>query len=416
MTFALVKAAPALRPLGFSARPERDRRRRHCSSARFNLVAASSSSSQPSSSSPRPQQQPPPLLRPAPEGPSHPPIVVVALGGNALLRRGEEPTAANQRRHAAEAAAATARLFFETFDSKVRLVITHGNGPQVGLLASAQPLEQLGVLDAETQGAIGLTLANGIDKALSSFSSDSSNAIPPSICLVTRVVVSADDTAFSLPPTKPIGPGISKERAEELSQGNPGLRFVEEDGGRLLRRAVPSPSPVSIVEIDSIRKLLSCESSGASPVGPIICGGGGGVPVVVVAGEDPKSTSDSRPDSDLSPVEAVIDKDATSELLASLLGASALLLLTDAEALYAPEEWEASRAEKRRPRAVKSPATPEEVEALLPGLPEGSMRPKAAAAARAARGGVVAGIGSLVDATEILMGTKGTLVVPSDET
>lgn len=179
---------------------------------------------------------------------------------------------------------------------------------------------------------------------------------------------------------------------------------------------MPSPAPVSIVEIDAIRKLLSLSDAPSSAadgvsrcVGPIICGGGGGVPVVA----EGRSEGGRRGAVlDFSSVEAVIDKDATSRLLASLLGASALLLLTDAEALYDPKDWEASKREKRQPKAVKSPAPPEEVEALLPRLPEGSMRPKAASAARAAREGIVAGIGSLQDAAEILMGTKGTLVVP----
>ena len=296
-------------------------------------------------------------------------------------------------------------------------MITHGNGPQVGLLARAQPAEQLSVLDAETQGMIGLTLANELDRALAASlppRASACRAPPPSVCLVTRVVVSEGDPAFSLPPTKPIGPGLSREQAEEASRrGGPGAAaptFVEDAATPgLVRRVVASPAPVGIVEIEAIRRLLGLDSAPSSQssspdscVGPVICGGGGGVPVVARGG----STG-------LDAVDAVIDKDATSLLLASLLGASALLLLTDAEALYDPGDWEASRREERRPEAVPSPASPGEVEALLPLLPEGSMRPKAAAAARAAREGIVAGIGSLQDAAEILMGTKGTLVVPT---
>lgn len=418
---SLVSARVALRKsargCSASSRPEQQllRRRQHLRRLFPTSPRASVSSSSPSPS--------PPLLRDAPEGPSSPPIVVVALGGNALLRRGEEPTAANAARHAAEAAAAVARLLAETFDFRARIVITHGNGPQVGLLASSQPLEQLSVLDAETQGAIGLALANGMDRALSS--AFPGPAPSPSICLLTRVVVSEDDPAFSLPPTKPIGPGISREQAKEASRkqqrdspSSPPLTFVEDKATPgLVRRAVPSPAPVSVVEVDSIRKLLSLDSfpsSSSSSVacGPIICGGGGGVPVVVARGNG----GPSSPNQEFSPVDAVIDKDATSLLLASLLGASALLLLTDAEALFDPRDWEASKREgggRGRPKAVESPAGAEEVEALLPLLPEGSMRPKAAAAARAAREGIVAGIGSLQDAAEILAGTKGTLVVPS---
>ena len=451
---SLVSTRVALRESarGF-ARPEKKQQllrrrndRRHPSSRGSSdlslpLPRASASSSSPSPPSPAPPPRQPLLLRPGPEGPSSPPIVVVALGGNALLRRGEEPTAANQARHAAEAAESIARLFFDTFEGNCRLLITHGNGPQVGYLASSQPLEQLSVLDAETQGAIGLALANGIDRALL-LSSASSRARPsssppppppsPSICLLTRVVVSGDDPAFLLPPTKPIGPGISKERAEEASRkqqqqqspggaSSPPLTFVEDAATPgLVRRAVPSPAPVSVVEIDSIRKLLSLDPSSSSSfssrcaVGPVICGGGGGVPVVAVAAAAGSGggQGEGEPSESLSPVDAVIDKDATSALLASLLGASALLLLTDAEALFDPREWEASKREGRPPTAVASPASPEEVEALLPLLPEGSMRPKAASAARAAREGIVAGIGSLQDAAEILLGTKGTLVVP----
>ena len=297
--------------------------------------------------------------------------IVVALGGNALLRRHEPPTAENQRinvRHAAEALAALVR------DGHA-LVVTHGNGPQVGLLAlqaaagpedGAYPLDILG---AESEGMIGYL----IEQELSALLPDRDVAT-----LLTQVKVAADDPAFAAP-TKPIGPVYDEATATRLAAQRGWQVAPDGDGWR---RVVASPKPLEIMERRAISMLVE---HGVI----VICGGGGGIPVL------------ARDDGSLLGVEAVIDKDFASELLARQLDVDMLLLLTDVDAVYA--DFGTPRA-RRLDRLRVGTISPE-------GFPAGSMRPKISAALSFAdKTGRAAAIGRLQDAAEIVAGTKGTRI------
>lgn len=295
---------------------------------------------------------------------------VIALGGNALLRRGEPLTAHNQRQNIAVAAAALAPLAGDH-----ELVISHGNGPQVGLLAlqqlrseeeSAYPLD---VLDAETEGMIGYLLEQEL-----------MNNLPGRECvtLLTQVEVDPDDPALRHP-SKPIGPVYPRTQAERLAAEH-GWTVARD--GEHYRRVVPSPRPRRILELAAIARL-SCEGV------IVICAGGGGIPAV--RGDDGR----------LSGIEAVIDKDLASALLARELNADALLMLTDVDAVYL--DWQGTD-----PRAIRriSPAALQAHE-----FAPGSMAPKVAAAIEfVSRTGGIAGIGRLEDAGAILHGEAGTLV------
>jgi len=296
--------------------------------------------------------------------------VVAALGGNALLRRGEPAEAELQRRRVAEAARSLAELAREH-----ELVITHGNGPQVGLLAlqsaaygevAPYPFDVLG---AESEGMVGYLLEQALW-----------NELPDrqAAALLTQVLVDPRDTAFE-EPSKPIGPLYDEATARRLAAERGWT--VRRDGQRW-RRVVPSPDPQTIVEIDTIRTLVD--------VGVIvICAGGGGIPVV----EDRAGR--------LHGVEAVIDKDLSAALLALELGADALLLLTDVDGI----QLDYGMPAERRLREA-TPATLAELD-----LPAGSMGPKAEAARRfVGRGVGVAAIASLENASAALTGTAGTLV------
>lgn len=296
---------------------------------------------------------------------------VAALGGNALLRRGEPPTAENQRRNIRVAAEALAPIA-----QADELVITHGNGPQVGLLAlqgaarNAGVAYPLDVLDAETEGQIGYL----IEQALR-------NVLPRERCcatLLTLIEVDPDDLAFQNP-TKPIGPVYSEPDARKLETER-GWRFAR-DGGSY-RRVVASPEPKRILELDVIKMLVGHQVI-------VICAGGGGIPTV------------RRDDGKLIGVEAVIDKDRASALLAREIGADALLLLTDVNAVET--HW--GEPETRRIRRI----SPDDIRQYR--FAEGSMAPKVAAACDfvEATGGK-AGIGGLVDASAILAGDAGTLI------
>jgi len=315
--------------------------------------------------------------------PAAPPLLLAALGGNALLRRGEPPTPAAQAAAARAAAASIARAA-RAAGPGTRIVMTHGNGPQVGLLATALPTTPLDVLDAQTAGWLGVVLANALDKALIAESGKGDGSVyERAAVVVTRVAVDAGDPAL-LTPSKPVGPVLTPAQADAARSA--GFAVVAEPGGGA-RRAVPSPTPVAVLEAASLRLLADAGV-------PLVCGGGGGVPVVV------------RGDGSVEGVDAVIDKDALSALLATSLGASALLLLTDEAAVWDPDAWLEGR---RVP--VASPLTAADADALAERLPAGSMRPKVRAAAAFARGGGVAAIGGLGDADRLLSGEIGTLVV-----
>jgi len=308
-----------------------------------------------------------PLMRPPDEGR---PTIVVALGGNALLRRSEPMTADNQRRNVAVAARAIAPLTAEH-----RVVVAHGNGPQVGVLAlqaesyrDVKPYP-LDVLGAETQGMIGYLLEQELR-----------NALPPGATLatlLTMIEVDPDDPAFANP-TKFVGPVCTREEAASRS-AEMGWEFRQD--GAAWRRVVPSPKPRRIVEMEAIRRLLESESI-------VICAGGGGIPTTAQAGR-------------LDGVEAVIDKDLASELLAEAIGADLLVMATDVDGVYTG--W--GTAAQRRIDWV----TPNDLEAH--GFPAGSMGPKVDAAVRfASVTGRRAAIGSLDQIGDIVGGRAGTNV------
>jgi carbamate kinase len=262
----------------------------------------------------------------------------VALGGNALMRPGERGTAAEQLTNLRRAIAALQPLLGEP-----GLVITHGNGPQVGneLLrqeraADEAPPLPLWLAVAQTQAEIGALIAAELRPAVE----DREPA-----CILTHVRVAADDPAFDRP-TKPIGPFYSAEEAEHLERER-GWAMVS-DANRGHRRVVPSPAPLEVMELEVIRRL----AVGSTVV--IACGGGG-IPVVRRGGR-------------LAGVDAVIDKDRASAVLARGLEAQQLLILTEVPAVF--RHFGEAREEEIRELSRS------EAEGLLPELPEGSMRPK----------------------------------------
>jgi carbamate kinase len=298
--------------------------------------------------------------------------IVVALGGNALLKRGEPMTAENQRANVRRAAASLAPLFGD----RHQLVITHGNGPQVGLLAlqaAAGPSEgtyPLDVLDAESEGMVGYLIEQELD-----------NVLPAGhlfATLLTQVLVDRRDPAFRHP-TKPIGPLYEKAVAESRALDR-GWAIAEDEKG--WRRVVPSPQPQKVLEARVIELLVA---QGVT----VICAGGGGIPVV------------ERQDGSLTGVEAVIDKDLASALLGRQLGADHLLLLTDVDGVYL--DW-GTPAAKLIARAGPTALRPDE-------FASGSMRPKVEAVSGfVAETGRPASIGRLEDAVRILKGLAGTTI------
>jgi len=305
--------------------------------------------------------------------------VVAALGGNALLRRGQALTADNQRENCRVACRALAPVALEH-----QLVVSHGNGPQVGLLAlmgaayTAVEAYPLDVLDAQTEGMIGYMIEQELG-----------NELPFErhlATLLTMIEVDPGDPAFQHP-TKPIGPVYDEAEAARL-QAEKGWSFMRD--GDSMRRCVPSPAPKRIFGIAAIRTLLETGCI-------VICAGGGGIPTVYT--DDP-APAGAR----LQGVEAVIDKDMASALLAVELGADALAILTDVDAVYA--DW--GTPEQHQIRS----ATPEQLSARE--FAAGSMGPKVRAACWfAERTGGFAVIGSIHDGAALLRGEAGTRVAPA---
>ncbi|WP_312741211.1 carbamate kinase [Cedecea neteri] len=297
------------------------------------------------------------------------PTLVVALGGNALLKRGEPLEADLQRKNIELAAKTIAQLTHAW-----RVVLVHGNGPQVGLLALQNSAYQnvspypLDVLGAESQGMIGYMLQQALK-----------NHLPERevSVLLTQVEVDPQDPAFSNP-TKYIGPVYSKEQADALVHDK---GWSVKADGQYFRRVVPSPQPKRIVESDAITALIQRDHL-------VICNGGGGVPVVEKA-------------DGYHGIEAVIDKDLSAALLARQIEADALLILTDADAVYL--NW---GTPAQRPLTSVTPA---ELESMS--FDAGSMGPKVSACSRfVASCHGIAGIGALEDGPAILAGEKGTLI------
>ena len=300
-------------------------------------------------------------------------LVVTALGGNALLRRGEAMTAENQRRNVRIAAEALAPLAKDH-----ELVISHGNGPQVGLLAlqgaayKPDELYPLDVLGAETEGMIGYMIEQELG-----------NLLPfevPFATLLTMVEVDGNDPGFKNP-TKFVGPVYEEAEANKI-KAEKGWVFKQD--GKKWRRVVPSPAPKRIFEIRPIRWLLEKKTI-------VICAGGGGIPTMYEAGANRK----------LIGVEAVIDKDLCSELLARELSADLFVRATDADAVFldygTPKQRGIHRASPAALAAHKFPA--------------GSMGPKVDAACHFAEAtGKRAAIGALADIAGIVAGARGTII------
>jgi carbamate kinase len=298
--------------------------------------------------------------------------VVIALGGNAILRRGESMTPENQRTNVRRAAEAIGEVIAAGHD----VVVTHGNGPQVGLMAlqdmayDATLASPIDVLGAETEGMIGYLIEQELGNVLPAGSEIAT--------LLTRVEVDASDPAFQNP-SKPIGPQYGKKEAQAQAARS-GWTMMPD--GSHFRRVVPSPSPRRILEIGVIRLLIKHRVT-------VICTGGGGIPVVV------------RKDGGHVGIEAVIDKDHSSGLLAQQIGADALLLLTDVDGVYLG--W--GTAQQQRIADIK----PAELKTYS--FANGSMAPKVQAAMDfASVAGHMTGIGRLEDALEILNHRAGTTV------
>lgn len=303
-------------------------------------------------------------------------LIVAALGGNALLQRGQPMTVEMQRSNIRAAALSLATVI----DAGHRLVVTHGNGPQIGLLAlqaAAGPEDgqyPLDILGAETDGMIGYMIEQELRNALPETSVLAT--------LLTQIRVDEGDPAFQAP-TKPIGPIYDEDTATSLKEKH-GWTFATD--GAKLRRVVASPEPIDILELNVIAMLVE---RGVI----VICVGGGGVPVV------------DRGDGQFAGIEAVIDKDRASALLAERLGADMLLLLTDVDAVY--KDFGQPSA-----KAIASVS----VSALAAvSFAAGSMAPKVEAAAKFAdMPGKAAAIGRLEDALEIVNGNAGTRIEAGD--
>jgi len=297
--------------------------------------------------------------------------LVVAIGGNALLTRGEELSAENQRRNMGEAARALAKIMRDH-----EVILVHGNGPQVGLLALESaafkdaPPYPLDVLGSESQGMIGYIIEQELR-----------NAMPERriVTLLTQTIVEANDPAFANP-TKPIGPIYSEAEAKELAAAR-GWSIAPD--GKNFRRVVPSPLPIDIVERQTIGDLVSA--------GVIaICAGGGGVPVTLGS------------DKQVQGIEAVIDKDLAASLLARKLDADRLIILTDVDAVY--RDWgkdTQARIDKTDPTSLRAMD-----------FAKGSMGPKVDAVCRFVEAsGKPAAIGSLAHAGEVVSGKSGTHIM-----
>lgn len=290
-------------------------------------------------------------------------LIVAALGGNALLRR-TEPLDLTTERHNARAAARALAPIVRAH----RTVVTHGNGPQVGLLALRDGDVPFDVLGAETEGQIGYILAQELTNRLPDI---------PVATLLTQTVVAEDDPALRTP-TKPVGPVYAADKAAALREEH---RWALRADGGGVRRVIASPEPVEIVELFAIRTLVD-----AGVV--TLCAGGGGIPVVRNGGGA------------LRGVEAVIDKDLTSALLAEELEADLLILATDVRGILLGDGY-LHRADPEHLRALD--------------LPSGSMGPKAEAAARfVERTGGRAAIGALDELVSLVAGTAGTQVQRTD--
>jgi len=309
-------------------------------------------------------------------------LIVIALGGNALLKRGQKGSFDEQYQNVKTTVSKIADLIVSGY----KIVLTHGNGPQVGAtllrheaaknIAPPFPLDACG---AETQGFIGYMIQQALRNELKSRGIDKYV-----VTVISRVIVDKHDLAFQNP-TKPIGPFYSKDEADKLLQGRPDL-VVKEDAGRGYRRVVPSPDPKIIAERFAIRALVD---SGFV----VVACGGGGIPII----EEGTQTTG---------VEAVIDKDLASQRLATLIGANVLVILTDVSGVYinygTPKQEMITEITSGKLKNYLREGQ----------FKEGSMAPKVEAAMRFVESGgeraIIAELGSLLEALD---GKTGTHVV-----
>lgn len=308
---------------------------------------------------------------------------LIAVGGNSLIRAGEKGTLAEQLANARRTAAAIVGLIRDGYD----IVVTHGNGPQVGaqLLRSERASDQvpgqtLDVCGAASQGEIGYVMTQALRAELAA-----AGIQKPVVAIVTQTIVSPGDPAMNKP-SKPVGPFYSRADAEEKKRAL-GWQIVE-DAARGYRRVVASPEPLEIVEYPIIKSLVD------QGVLVVACGGGG-IPVM-------------REDGGLKGVEAVIDKDRASALLASELGVDLFIISTDADAVY---------LDYKKPTMTKLPSvTADELQTHYAAgqFPPGNMGPKVESALRfLARGGQEVIITSYEYLNEAVKGRAGTRIVPS---
>lgn len=314
-----------------------------------------------------------------------PKLVLVAVGGNALIRGGHKGTAQEQFESAVETAAAVVRLIREGY----RVVLTHGNGPQVGaqlvrseMAASHAYRLPLDCCVAATQGEVGYVLQYAMWQML-----QSEGLNTPVVSLITQVLVNSSDPAFRNP-TKPIGPSYSREAAERYSELLDWT--IIEDSAHGFRRAVPSPEPIAIIELDAIK---ACVDRGLV----VIAGGGGGVPVF----NDHDITKG---------VEAVIDKDHTSAILAGQLNADVFAIATDVDYVY----LDFGKASQRPMKHLTVSQCRQHLEAGQ--FPPGSMGPKITAAIRYIElGGNMVVITDHEHLLEAVEGRAGTQILKDEE-
>lgn len=312
------------------------------------------------------------------------PLTMIALGGNAISPAGSDGSFESQL----EAVDGTAEQIVDVMKAGYKVVLTHGNGPQVGALLLQQeqgepPAQPLEVCGAMSQGQIGYMLAQRMQAQL-----ERRWKHVPVACLLTQTIVDADDPAFD-EPTKPVGPYLTESQADGLRERGATVTRVREHDETPFRRVVPSPEPLGIVEEVPVKRLIDQRDL-------VICGGGGGVPVV-------------RREGEIEGLDAVVDKDLLANRIAHVLNADFLLLLTDVDAVYR----DYGTPDETRLEAV----TPDELRELQDAgqFPEGSMGPKVEAACRFVEGEArrerTAIIASLNDAQAALDGETGTRVV-----
>ena len=310
-------------------------------------------------------------------------LIVIALGGNALLQRGQKGSFEEQYQNVKKTAVRVADLIERGY----KIVLTHGNGPQVGAtllrheaakgIVPPFPLDACG---AETQGFIGYMIQQAVRNELKSRGVDKFV-----VTVITRVIIDKHDSAFQNP-TKPIGTFYTKEEAEKVKQQKPEL-VVKEDAGRGYRRVVPSPDPKIIAERYAIRALVDAGFV-------VVCCGGGGIPVI----EENQQTVG---------VEAVIDKDLAGQRLATLIGANVFVILTDVDGAYVNY----SKPNQELIREITSGKLRNY--AREGQFKEGSMGPKVEAAIRFVESGgeraVIASLNSLIEAVDNKTGTQITV-------